>query len=118
MFMKNLLSLLLLFGLVMVTGCASKKHPASAKSAALVPAAIVTPDLSLTAKVLSVNAAGRFVVLDFPNGQLPKLQQTLSLYHAGLKAGEVKVTGPQAENAIVADLISGEAKVGDTVRAQ
>ncbi len=114
--MKNSLAVFLLLALVMATGCASKKNKAATQPAAMVPQAIVTPDLSLTAKVLSVNVVGRFVVLDFPNGRVPSLQQTFFLYRAGLKVGEVKITGPQADNAIVADLTSGEAKVGDTVR--
>jgi hypothetical protein len=79
---------------------------------------IVTPDLSLAAKVVSVNTVGRYVVLDLPANQMPKLQQRLLLYRAGLKTAEVKITGPQSENNIVADLISGEGKVGDTVRDQ
>jgi hypothetical protein len=49
---------------------------------------------------------------------MPKLQQTLFLYRAGLKTAEVKVTGPQSESNIVADLVSGEAQAGDTVRDQ
>ena len=49
---------------------------------------------------------------------MPKLQQTLFLYRAGLKVAELKVTGPQEEANIVADLVSGEAQVGDTVRDQ
>jgi hypothetical protein len=77
---------------------------------------ILTPDNSLTAKVLSVNTVGRFVVLNFPEGSLPKLDLHLFLYRAGLKTAEVKVTGPQQDNSIVADLISGEAQAGDTVR--
>ena len=114
--MKNSLAALLLLALVIASGCASQKNKAATKPAAAVKQAIVTPDVSLTAKVVSVNVVGRFVVLDFPNGQMPKLQQTLSLYRAGLKVGEVKITGPQAEDNIVADLTAGEAKVGDTVR--
>lgn len=92
---------------------AAKATPAKAE-----PKAIVTPDLSLSAKVVSVNQIGRFVVLNFPAGQLPRMQQTLFLYRSGLKAAEVKITGPQQEENIVADVISGEAKVGDTVRDQ
>jgi hypothetical protein len=79
---------------------------------------IVTPDSSLAAKVLSVNAVGRFVVLNFPEGQMPKLEQHLFLYRGGLKTAEVKVAGPQQDTSIVADVISGEAQVGDTVRDQ
>ena len=115
--MKNSLLFCLLLGGAVATGCASKKHKASAaKPAATASQTIVTPDVSIAAKVVSVNAVGQFVVLDFPNGNLPKLQQTLSLYRAGLKVGEVKITGPQEDNDIVADIISGEAKAGDTVR--
>jgi hypothetical protein len=102
-------------------GCAwfpqSPKHDNSASATAL-PAAIVTPDYSLAAKVVSVNAIGRFVVLSFPASQMPKVEQTLFLYRAGLKVAEVRVTGPQQENNIVADLTSGTAQVGDTVRDQ
>jgi len=57
-------------------------------------------------------------VLVFASGQLPGLQQTLFVYRAGLKVAEVKITGPQQENNIVADLVSGDAQVGDTVRDQ
>ena len=82
------------------------------------PAAVVTPDLSLAAKVVSLNAVGRFVVLNFPADRVPKLQQTMFIYRSGLKVAEVKITGPQdAENNIVADLVSGDPKIGDNVRA-
>jgi hypothetical protein len=77
---------------------------------------IVTPDNSLTAQVVSYNPAGRFVVLGFPVGQMPKLEQTLFLYRNGMKVGQVSVTGPQRDNNIVADLVTGEAQVGDEVR--
>lgn len=79
---------------------------------------IVTPDNSLTARVASYNSAGRFVVLSFPVGRMPAMDQTLFLYRSGLKTGEVKITGPQHDNDIVADLITGTAQVGDEVRDQ
>ena len=62
--------------------------------------------------------AGRFVVLNFPVGQMPKMDQTLFLYRAGLKVAEVKVTGPQSDNNTVADLVTGDAQTGDEVRDQ
>ena len=117
--MKNSLLFSLLIGVAVVMGCANQKHPAvSAQPATAASQAIVTPDVSLAAKVVSVNSVGHFVVLGFPGGNLPKLQQTLSLYRAGLKVAEVKITGPQSDNNIVADLVSGEAKMGDTVHDQ
>jgi len=79
---------------------------------------IVTPDNSLTANVASYNAAGRFVVLSFPVGRMPAMNQTLFLYRNGLKVGEVKITGPQRDNDIVADLMTGTAQAGDEVRDQ
>lgn len=77
---------------------------------------LVTPDLSLTGRVVSVNLVGRFVVLTFPSGRLPALGQVLSVYRDGLKVGEVRVSGPQRDDHIVADIAAGEVRVGDQVR--
>ncbi len=68
--------------------------------------------------MVSYNDAGRFVVLNFPTGQMPKMDQHLFLYRAGLKVAEVNVTGPQSDDNTVADLVSGEAQTGDEVRDQ
>jgi len=106
---------------MLAAGCLHHRpaHPASpAAPAAVAPQPIVTPDNSLTARVVSYNASGRFVVLGFPVGQMPKPDQSLFLYRDGMKVGEVKITGPQRENNIVADLVTGEAQVGDEVRDQ
>jgi len=107
---------------MLADGCTVFHHPAKAPapaaSASAAPQTIVTPDKSLTAKVVSYNAAGRFVVLGFPVGQMPNLDQGLFLYRNGLKVGEVKITGPQRDNNVVADLVTGEAQVGDDVRDQ
>jgi hypothetical protein len=96
---------------IAATGCVSNKQ-----TAATAPATIVTPDLSQAAKVVSVETVGRFVVLNFPADRMPAMDQTLFLYRNGLKVAEVKITGPQQDSNIVADLVSGDAKVGDTVR--
>ena len=77
---------------------------------------IVTPESGLTGKVMVYNARGRFVVLSFPFGRLPALDTPLFVYRNGLKSGEVKITGPQRDNNIVADLVTGEAQPGDEVR--
>jgi len=109
----------LLMVAMLANGCAVFHHQAKTPPpAAQAPPAIVTPDKSLTARVVSYNATGRFVVLSFPVGQLPRMDQSLFLYRNGLKAGEVKITGPQQDNNIVADLVAGEAQVGDEVRDQ
>ena len=121
--MKTLFPSIALALTLATSSCAllpSAPHPEKTKHAAnpatiTAPKPIVTPDFSLAAKVVSVNTVGRFVVLSFPASQMPKLEQTLFLYRAGLKTAAVRVTGPQQENNIVADLVSGEAQVGDTV---
>jgi hypothetical protein len=117
---------ILLTGLLMAllaAGCGLfHSQPKTAPSAALVPPAppaIVTPDKSLTARVVSYNASGRFVVLGFPVGQMPKPNQSFFLYREGMKVAEVKIdSSQQRDNLIVADLVTGEAQVGDDVRDQ
>jgi hypothetical protein len=119
--MKSLMPLTLLIAGMLVAGCLHHRPARIARPAppaAVAPESIVTPDNSLTARVVSYNASGRFVVLGFPVGQMPKLDQSLFLYRDGMKVGEVKITGPQRENNIVADLVTGEAEVGSEVRDQ
>jgi hypothetical protein len=121
---------ILLFALSL-SGCAGKKaasQPARAQPRAGAPAAatsgsatnqalIVTPENALVGKVALVNSAARFVVLNFPLGKMAAAEQRLNLYRRGLKVGEVKVTGPAREDNIVADLVAGEAEVGDEARS-
>ncbi len=115
--MKTISQLTLLVVVFGLSGCIFGHHHAAGPAGdAAKP--IITPDVSLAAKVVSVNVVGRFVVLGFPPGQLPKMGETLFIYNEGLKVAQVKVTGPAQDNNIVADLVSGDAKVGDTVRDQ
>lgn len=131
--------LLSALALLLAAGCAEKKAtyppdsytPRSSGATTPAPGAlasssasvtnrnlIVTLDPSATGKVARVNPSDRFVVLNFPLGHMPSLEQRLSLYRKGLKIGEVKVTGPQQDDNMVADLVTGEAEVGDEVRIQ
>lgn len=129
--MKTLLISLVLVSLVCV-GCASwKSHrakpaasqpqtsvtvPASPESTTVTTTTIVKPDTGLTGKVKVFNEVGRFVVLNFPIGHMPAIDQQLFVYRNGLKIGELKVTGPQNDDNIVADLVNGEAQPGDEIR--
>jgi len=122
--MKKLLPVIILIAAGLLSGCAWFKHqPATGATSTTKPApattsAIVTPDDSLAAKVVSVNTVGRFVVLNFPEGRMPKPEQHFYLYRAGLKAAEVKIDGAPADTLIVADILTGDAQAGDTVRDQ
>jgi len=76
----------------------------------------VVPATTLVGKVMRVNPVGKFLVLSFPLGRLPALDQTYSIYRGGLLVGKVRISGPQLDDAIVADLVFGEAEVGDEAR--
>ena len=110
------------------TGCAHRAKQTSPKPVFAEPIApapttnasqpklIISPEEGLTGTVSKVNAIGRYVVLTFPLGHMPALEQHLNVYHQGMKVGEVRVTGPQLDDNIVADILSGEAAVTDEVR--
>src|SRR5215510_11616093 len=116
----RVLVLAILLAVSVGSGCARKKH-AAPKSPGAVGGSpnqnfIVTPDTSLSGKVSSVNVEGRFVVLTFPPGHLPTPEQQLNIYRRGLKTGVVKVTGQQLNENVIADIINGDAAVGDEAR--
>ena len=77
---------------------------------------IVTAETGLQGKIIKMNSEGRFVILNFPIGHLPALEQRMNVYRRGLKVGEIKITGPQMDDDIVGDLLNGEAQAGDEVR--
>jgi len=115
--MKRLsLSLILVLALG-AAGCGLfHSHKASTASPAAGAKPIVTSDASLSATIVAVNPVGRFVVLSFSGLQMPKVGQSFFIYRSGLKVAEVKITGPRQDENIVADLLSGDAQVGDAVR--
>lgn len=67
-------------------------------------------------RIASVNNQLHFVVLDFSVARMPAVNQVLTIYRAGQKIGEVKVSGPAFDNNIAADLLSGSPQIGDEVR--
>jgi hypothetical protein len=101
------LKLLLVLALI---GCASRDKSDQ-------HGVIVTPGGSLPGTVISVNPTGRFVVLRFAMGQLPPLNQRMSAYRQGLKVADLRISGPQRDIHIVADVLAGECRAGDEVRA-
>lgn len=116
--MRATIQLLLLSVALMICGCASNNQPKFADVPEVVAPGqpVVKSANAITGNVASYNVVGRFAVLNFPVNQMPAVGQTLFLFRAGLKVGEVKVTGPQRDDNIVADLSKGEAAVGDEVR--
>ena len=77
---------------------------------------VVKSAMGITGKVARYNRIGRFAILNFPLTQMPAVGQTLYVYREDLKVGEVKITGPQNDDNIIADLAKGEIQAGDEVR--
>jgi hypothetical protein len=106
---------------LLAAGCATQKPPAPAPpspSARKISSPVVTPDLRPVGRVAMVNLEARFVVLTFPAGPVPPPGRQLNVNHAGLKIGELKITGPQNGYDTVADLIHGEVNVGDDAQGE
>lgn len=89
--------------------------PPKTKTPAATPP-ILTPDTSMTGKVVTFNQTARIVVLEFPLTSMPGPERQLFIYRNDLKVGEVKTSRWQKGEHIVADLISGEAQAGDVAR--
>jgi hypothetical protein len=111
---------------VAAAGCARNRDESSETNApvsVLRPGAqtpdggtILTPVEGVTGKVSAANANLKFVVITFPIGKMAADGQRLSVYRDGLKVGEVLVTGPRSDDSTVADVISGDARIGDDIR--
>jgi len=93
-----------------------QRNPPAAYNPALSQKPILTPESGLAGKVMRVNQGGRFVVVNFPIGHLPAIEQRMNVYRLGLKTGEIKITGPQYDDNIVGDVITGDVQPGDEVR--
>ena len=104
-----------------LTGCGwfHRDHakPAPVKVAPVAPV-IVTPAQTSAAYVLLVNDSGRFVVLNFPGGQVPAEGKILDIYRNGLKTAEVKTSKFRQENNFTADILTGDVRKGDEARGE
>ncbi len=77
---------------------------------------VVKPGGGISGKVMMADARGRFVILNFPFGQMPAVNAALDVFRHGVKVGEIKITGPQRDDNTAADVISGELQTGDVAR--
>jgi hypothetical protein len=77
---------------------------------------IVSPSHEFYGTVAAVDPHGRFVVLNFPLGQMPAVDTVLPVFRHGVNVGQIKITGPQRDDNTAADVISGDLQVDDDVR--
>lgn len=75
-------------------------------------------DESVAGRIVLVNSAMQFVVMDFPLRRLPVLEQRLAVFRAGRKVGEIRVTGPFREMTVAGEILSGNLEAGDEVREE
>ncbi|MFM2082861.1 MAG: hypothetical protein RL380_1552 [Verrucomicrobiota bacterium] len=96
-----------------------KKNSGKAKPALAAPDQphlIVNADNALGGKVVMADPDGRYVILNFPLGQMPRVDSTMTLYRHGVKSATLKITGPQRDDHIAADVLTGHPAEGDAAR--
>jgi hypothetical protein len=108
----------------LLAGCATAKVEAPAQPERKLAATVKQEPppkarlLPLTARIVGGKEQFRFVIVDFTNSRRPALDERLSVYRVGQKVGEIKISGPfYQDTTVAADLIAGEAKYGDEVKA-
>jgi hypothetical protein len=79
---------------------------------------VIAPANSPVGHVRSVKRQLKFVVIDFPVGQVPADGTRLSIFRGGAKVGEVKLSGAPKGTFIVGDILIGDAQEGDEVWAE
>jgi len=79
---------------------------------------VIAPAKSAVGHIRSVKPQLKFVVIDFPVGQVPAEGTRLSIFRAGTKVGEVKISGSPKGTFIVGDISTGDAQEGDEVWAE
>lgn len=81
------------------------------------PAPVIEPISVFSGKVVLVNAALKYTVVEGIIGRLPPVEQSLNVYRDGQKVGVIVVSNQARGANFAADLTQGEARVGDTVRS-
>lgn len=95
----------------------TNEPPARAVAAAEKPEApSLVVDDTLTGEVARVNAKARFVVLSFPLTRIPEVGQRFEVWRTNGVVGALRISGPQRDETIVADIVSGECQRGDEAR--
>jgi len=68
------------------------------------------------AKVVSVSSQHGFVVIDFGSGIMPAAGTQVAIFRGYKRVGTVRITEPTRAPFGTADIVEGEARVGDEAR--
>ena len=68
------------------------------------------------ARIVSINAQYRFVVVDFSSCSLPPLGTKLQVYRNERRVGAIQITEPVRAQFATADILEGDLRVGDQTR--
>lgn len=103
--------MLLLPLLLVLAACSTPR----ATETAPVPPSLFEPDAT-AARVASANEEYRFVVLDFSGHAMPPIGTRLKVYRDQQPVGTVQITEPMRGRFATADILDGEARMGDEAR--
>jgi hypothetical protein len=105
-----------------IVGCSSSKQtsePAfNVRPAGSQTNLVIAPAKSAVGRIAKVNLPAKFAVISFPVAQMPANETRLSIFRAGAKVGEVKISGPAQGTFTVGDIVTGSAQEGDEVWAE
>ena len=68
------------------------------------------------ARIVSINAQYRFVVINFSSRTLPSLGTKLPVYRDDQRVGMIQLTEPVRAQFATADILEGDLRAGDEVR--
>ncbi len=105
---------------LMLAGCQHSKIDAAIPAPPPKPAETGKPTMTtldrIVGHVIKLNAALKYVVIEFPTGRLPVPNQRLGVYRARQKVGEIVISPQPRENTFAADIVAGDVQVGDEAR--
>ncbi len=102
----------------LLSGCLGSGATAPAGTPAAPVGAHLEPSSSETgvARVASVNSELGFVVVDFSAQTMPPVGTRVNVYRGDKRVGTVRITEPVHAPLATADVVDGEARVGDEAR--
>ena len=89
---------------------------AAPTNTATTTAPLLTPVRSPVGRITRVNQQVMIAVVTFPVGQVPAAGGRYSVFRAGQKVGELKMSEEAADTLRVADITNGALQVNDEVR--